>query len=62
MILERSDIEAAEYRFTEPLAPGTEYIWSVRARFTLDTGVRTSRWSGDWVGGSVRGFVFRTPD
>jgi hypothetical protein len=61
-IVERNNIEATEYRMTQPLAPDTEYVWSVRARFALDTGERTSRWSGDWVGGRVRGFLFRTPD
>jgi hypothetical protein len=61
MILERNNIEANEYQLTQQLAPGTEYVWSVRARFVLDTGERTSRWSGDWVGGRVRGFLFRTP-
>ncbi len=61
MILERNNIEATEYRMTQPLAPSSEYVWSVRARFTLDTGERTSRWSGDWVGGDIRGFLFKTP-
>jgi hypothetical protein len=61
-ILEKNNIPAAEFETTQPLAPGTEYIWSVRARFVLDTGERTTRWSGDWVGGNVRGFLFRTPD
>ncbi len=61
IILERNNIEATEYRMTQPLAPDTEYVWSVRARFALDTGERTSRWSGDWIGGGTRGFLFRTP-
>jgi hypothetical protein len=61
-ILEQNNIEGTEYGMTQPLAPSTEYVWSVRARFALDTGERTSRWSGDWVGGSVKGFLFRTPD
>ena len=62
IILERNNIGPTEYRMTQPLAPNTEYVWSVRARFELDTGERTSRWSGDWVGGDIRGFVFRTPE
>jgi hypothetical protein len=62
IVLERNNIEATEYRVTQPLAPSTEYVWSVRARFALDTGERTSRWSGDWLAGNVRGFLFRTPD
>ena len=62
IVLERNNIEATEYRMTQPLAPNTEYVWSVRARFALDTGERTSRWSGDWVGGDIRGFLFRTPE
>ncbi len=61
IVLERNNIEATEYRMTQPLAPNTEYVWSVRARFALDTGERTSRWSGDWVGGDIRGFLFKTP-
>ncbi len=61
IILERNSIEATEYQMTQPLAPNTEYVWSVRARFALDTGERTSRWSGDWVGGDIRGFLFKTP-
>lgn len=61
-ILERNNIAATEFKTRQPLAPGTEYVWSVRARFVLDTGERTTRWSGDWVGGSTRGFLFRTPD
>ncbi len=61
IILEQNNIEATEFRMSQPLAPDTEYVWSVRARFVLYTGERTSRWSGDWVGGSVRGFLFRTP-
>ena len=61
IVLERNNIEATEYRLTQPLAPDTEYVWSVRARFVLDTGERTSRWSGDWLGGNTRGFLFRTP-
>lgn len=62
IILEQNNIEATEYALSQPLAPSTEYVWSVRARFTLDTGDRTSRWSGDWVGGNTKGFLFRTPD
>ena len=61
IILEQNNIETTEFQMAQPLAPDTEYVWSVRARFVLDTGERTSRWSGDWVGGSVRGFLFRTP-
>ncbi len=61
IILERNNIAATEYRLTQPLAPDTEYVWSVRARFVLDTGERTSRWSGDWLGGDSKGFLFRTP-
>jgi len=61
-ILEKNNISATEFKMTQPLAPGTEYVWSVRARFVLDTGERTTRWSGDWVGGNTRGFLFRTPD
>ena len=62
IVLERNNIEATQYQVTQPLAPGTQYIWSVRARFVIDTGQRTTRWSGDWVGGRVRGFLIRTPD
>jgi hypothetical protein len=61
-ILEKNNIPATEFKTTQPLAPGTEYVWSVRARFVLDAGERTTRWSGDWVGGNTRGFLFRTPD
>jgi hypothetical protein len=61
-ILEKNNIPATEFETTQPLAPGTEYVWSVRARFVLDAGERTTRWSGDWVGGNTRGFLFRTPD
>ena len=61
-IIERNNIAANEYRITQPLAPNTQYAWTVRARFALDTGERTTRWSGDWVGGGVRGFLFRTPE
>ncbi len=62
IILEENNLKATHYRVRQPLAPGTEHVWSVRARFELDTGERTSRWSGDRVGGNVRGFLFRTPD
>jgi len=61
IILERNNIEKTEYQLTEPLAPDTTYAWSVRARFELDTGERTSRWSGDWIGAGARGFLFETP-
>lgn len=61
-IIERNNIAANEYRITQPLAPNTQYAWTVRARFALDTGERTTRWSGDWVGGGVKGFLFRTPE
>ena len=61
-ILERNNIAANQYQITQPLAPDTPYAWSVRARFALDTGERTTRWSGDWVGGGVKGFLFRTPE
>ena len=61
-IIERNNIAANEYRITQPLAANTEYAWTVRARFALDTGERTTRWSGDWVGGGVKGFLFRTPE
>jgi hypothetical protein len=61
-ILEKNNIPATEFKTTQPLAPGTEYVWSVRARFVLDAGERTTRWSGDWVGGNTRGFLLRTPD
>lgn len=61
-IVERNNVDGTEYALTQPLAPGTEYIWSVRARFRIDTGERTTRWAGDWVGGKTRGFLFRTPD
>jgi len=46
---------------TQPLAPATEYAWTVRARFDLDTGERATRWSGDWLDGGVKGFLIRTP-
>jgi len=62
VILERNNIAANEYQITQPLAPNTLYAWSVRARFALDTGERTTRWSGDWVGGGVKGFLFKTPE
>jgi hypothetical protein len=62
IILQRNNIETTEYQMTQPLASNSEYVWSVRARFALDTGERTSRWSGDWVGGDIRGFLFRTPE
>jgi hypothetical protein len=61
-VFERNNIQTTEYQLTQPLAPGTEYVWSVRARFALATGERTTRWSGDWVGGKLKGFLFRTPD
>ena len=61
-VLEKNNIKATEYLLTQPLAPGTEYVWSVRARFALATGERTTRWSGDWVSGKLKGFLFRTPD
>jgi Putative heavy-metal-binding len=61
MVLEQDDIEATEYKAPRALAAGAAYIWSVRARFALDAGERTSRWSGDWLPGNVKGFLFRTP-
>lgn len=61
-VFERNNIQTTEYLLTQPLAPGTEYVWSVRARFALVTGERTTRWSGDWVSGKLKGFLFRTPD
>ncbi|WP_243303034.1 hypothetical protein [Geothrix oryzisoli] len=36
---------AAEHRVEAVLAPATEYLWSVRARFTLDGVARATRWS-----------------
>jgi hypothetical protein len=34
-----------EHRLDLPLSPGTEYLWSVRARFKLDGAERATRWS-----------------
>jgi hypothetical protein len=60
-VLERRGIEGTSYRPEQPLAPDSEYVWSVRARFELDGNQRTTRWSGDWMGRGVRGFLFYTP-
>jgi len=62
IVLERNNIQDTELKLAQPLTPGTEYVWSVRARFTLNSAERISRWSGDWVGGNIKGFLFRTPD
>jgi hypothetical protein len=62
IMLEKNNIDATEFQVSQALAADTEYVWSVRARFTLSGGERTSRWSGDWLGGGVRGFLFHTPD
>jgi hypothetical protein len=62
LVLEQNNIAVTEFRVSQPLAPNTEYVWSVRARFVLDGGERTTRWSGDWVGGPTRGFLIHTPD
>lgn len=61
LVLEKNRLDATDYQIEQPLAPDTEYAWSVRARFVLDTGERVSRWSGDRIAGNVRGFLFRTP-
>jgi hypothetical protein len=61
LVLERRGIEGTSYRPEQPLAPDSEYVWSVRARFELDGNQRTTRWSGDWMGRGVRGFLFYTP-
>jgi hypothetical protein len=61
LVLEKNNIEATEFLVTQPLLPGAEYAWSVRARFELDTGERTTRWSGEWIGDGVKGFLVTTP-
>ena len=48
-------------RLDQPLAPDTDYVWTLRARFRLGEAERTTRWSGDWFGARAKGFVFYTP-
>jgi hypothetical protein len=61
LVLERQGIERTRYTLDQPLAPGTLYVWTVRARFELGEAGRTTRWSGDWLSGKVKGFLFYTP-
>ena len=51
VVLEAQGLEAPRYTPPQPLAPDSTYIWSVRARFRLGEAERTTRWSGDWLGG-----------
>lgn len=61
LVLESQDLKEPSYTPTQPLAPDSLYIWSVRARFRLDGQERTTRWAGDWLGGRAKGFAFFTP-
>ena len=38
-------VSFVEHRLDEPLAPNTEYLWSVRARYRLNGELRATRWS-----------------
>ncbi|CAG9185885.1 hypothetical protein LMG23994_05954 [Cupriavidus pinatubonensis] len=45
LIYERMGLTEPKHQLEQPLAPQTEYFWSVRARFTLDGQARTTRWN-----------------
>jgi hypothetical protein len=47
-VYERFGLESPEHRVEEPLAPGTTYYWSVRARFERDGQPRATRWSASY--------------
>ncbi len=61
LVLEKRSLPEPAFTPDQPLAPDSLYIWTVRARFRLDGAERTTRWTGDWLGGGVKGFVFYTP-
>lgn len=44
LIYSRSALPAPTHSVYPPLAPRTDYIWSVRARFTLDGQRRVTEW------------------
>jgi hypothetical protein len=45
LVYERTGLTETSHRVEQPLAQGTTYDWSVRARFTLDGVPRGTRWS-----------------
>ena len=42
---EREGLPEPSHRIEQPLTPSADYVWSVRARFLLDSHVRVSDWS-----------------
>jgi hypothetical protein len=68
LVYGRSGLTETHHRLEEPLAPGTRYLWSVRAHFSLKGRRRTTEWS--LAGYALRNEAvpnesclrFRTPD
>jgi hypothetical protein len=44
-IYEKKGLVEPRHRLEVPLKPGTEYLWTVRARFEFDGNTRVSKWS-----------------
>lgn len=41
----RDGLKEARHKMEEPLSPGTDYLWTVRARFLLNGKERVTEWS-----------------
>lgn len=46
LVYRRAGVAATSHRVEMPLEPNTKYVWSVRARFTVDGNNRVSQWGG----------------
>lgn len=45
LVYAREDLTTTEHKLERPLAPGTRYLWSVRAHFHIDSRCRTTEWT-----------------
>jgi hypothetical protein len=46
LVYERTGIAAPQHTLEAPLAPGSRYYWSVRARFVVEGRLMATRWAG----------------
>jgi hypothetical protein len=68
LVYERRGLAAPSHKLETPLAPAATYLWSVRARFTLDGQPQFTGWSYTGADGAylsqqpnLRSFRFQTP-
>jgi hypothetical protein len=50
IVYERRGLVAPQHTLEVPLAPGSRYYWSVRARFMVDGRSMATRWAGGRAG------------